>query len=339
MISWLAQKNIDWNNVSTILGECEKTNQYTNQGPIIPKLENFIRQKFQISDSKAVICTSNGTSALHAIHSALLKIKHNFIFCTQSFTFPSSAQGSLRTSIIIDIDEDGGCDLSQLPNTFDGLIVTNVHGNCTDLKKYVNYCKENNKFLLFDNAATGFTFYNGLNTCNYGNAATISFHHTKPFGFGEGGCIIIDKEYEHEVRISLNFGIDNLLKEKACYSEYASNYRMCDINAAFIYSYLQNNFDKIHKRHAEIYELVEKNLPENFTLFPNFSDCTPVCSSICVLAKEPYSIDALPFCVRKYYKPLINMKVSSDFYSRIICLPCNKDLTDKQILYMLSFLK
>ena len=54
----------------------------------------------------------------------------------------------------------------------------------------------NNKFLIFDNAATPFTYYKGKSCCNYGHGSTISFHHTKPLGFGEGGAIIVDKKYE-----------------------------------------------------------------------------------------------------------------------------------------------
>jgi dTDP-4-amino-4,6-dideoxygalactose transaminase len=49
----------------------------------------------------------------------------------------------------------------------------------------------------------------GTNSCNLGNASFISLHHTKPIGFGEGGLVIIDKEYEESVRIACNFGLVN----------------------------------------------------------------------------------------------------------------------------------
>ena len=336
MIKWLAHKVIDWKDIQNILSPCEKSNQFTNIGPVIPECENYIRQKFQIRDDKAVILTSNGTTAIHAIVGALQTRK----FYTQAFTFPSSVQGPLIHSTIADIDLEGGLNLDQIQlSSHNGIIVTNIHGNVTNISKYEDYCREHKQFLLFDNAATGMTFYKGQNSCNYGNASTVSFHHTKPFGFGEGGCIIIDREYEKAVRLMLNFGIDNTLGDRAMYSPHGSNYRMCDINAAFILSYLRNNMDRIVQRHKEIYELVEKNLPEHFELFPNFSDGTPVCSSICLLHKKgPYSLEKLTFCVRKYYKPLAPLPVSMDFYSRIVCLPCNVDLTDEDVLFMLSAL-
>ena len=46
----------------------KKTNQYTNGGPSVRKLEEFIRNKFEIQENKAVICCNNATSALYALY-------------------------------------------------------------------------------------------------------------------------------------------------------------------------------------------------------------------------------------------------------------------------------
>lgn len=350
MIKWLAQKNPNWQSIQSLLAECEQTNQYTNFGPIIEKLENFIREQFMIDDNKAVIVTSNGTTAIHALIGGL-NIYHNreLVFSTQSFTFPSSNQGPLKNCHISDInsslgDYGVGPDMTELQKNIDqidGLIVTNVHGNLVDIDRYINFVKQNNKLLIFDNAATGFSFYKGKNSCNYGTAATLSFHHTKPFGFGEGGCIIVDRAYEKKIRICLNFGIDNNLGYHAIYSNQASNYRMCDINAAFILAYLKDNFGRIIKRHKEIYEIFKARCPRGFTLFPNFSDDIPVCSSISLVSDDHKEIltDGWPFIARKYYKPLNPAcPNSSDLYKRIVCLPCNIDLNDDQVNSMIDFL-
>jgi dTDP-4-amino-4,6-dideoxygalactose transaminase len=352
-IKWLANKNINWDEVRVIMSECEQANQFTNIGPVIIRLENFIREKFLIDDNKSVIVTSNGTSAIHALVAGL-NMQHDkeLVFATQSYTFPSSRQGSLKNSLIVDIDNEGGLDLDMLVKLdliYDGIIVTNIHGNIVNINKYVDFCESNNKILIFDNAATGYTFYKRSrsenegsdkrsNSCNYGIGSIISFHHTKPFGFGEGGCIIVDRVYEKNIRLSLNFGLDNALGENSKYSIHASNYRMCDINASFILSYLKDNFDQIIHRHSEIYEIFKNNCPNGFKLFPNHSDSNPVCSSICLLADQPIKLDKIPFVVRKYYKPLdLNSKNSMDFYNRILCIPCNIDLTDEQIYYIINF--
>jgi dTDP-4-amino-4,6-dideoxygalactose transaminase len=344
-IQLVSMKKPNWAEIQQLISECEKTNQYTNIGPIIPKLEKFIRETFLIDDSRSVIVTSNGTTALHALTAGLnLYHQKDLKFVTQSFTFPSSKQGPLKDSHIVDIDQDGGLALDQLSDlSYDGLIVTNVHGNIANLDQYIDYCQNHKKILIFDNAATGYTFYKGRNSCLYGTASIISFHHTKPFGFGEGGCIIVDPIYEKLIRRSLNFGLDPTLGEKSQYSNQASNYRLCDINASFILSYLQDNFHKIVKRHREIYEIYKNNCPKGFQLFPNYSDSgvNPVCSTICLLKDEEFDLVAhpVPFMARKYYKPLDpTCPIASNFYKRIICVPCNLDITNDQIFSIISYL-
>ena len=148
---------------------------------------------------------------------------------------------NLSNAKIIDIDLDGGLNLEELDSSIDGIIVTNIFGNIVDIAKYEKWAKDNNKFLIFDNAATPFTFYKGKSCCNYGNGATISFHHTKPLGFGEGGAIIVDKKYEKNIRCLINFGIN--LTDNYWVKE-GNNYKMSDISAVYIIQYL-DNFDLI----------------------------------------------------------------------------------------------
>lgn len=343
-IEWLARKYPNWNQIQKIMSECEKTNKYTNGGPVGSMLEDFLREKLQIDDSKAIIVVNNGTTAIHAVVTGISLFhqkEHQYV--TQSYTFPSSNQGPLKNSIIVDIDENGGLDLEKIPVgvEFDGIIVTNILGNVCDIDTYVEYARTHNKILLFDNAATSHTFYKGQNSCMYGTASIISFHHTKPIGFGEGGCIIVDRMYEKHVRITLNFGIDNNLGEMATYSPSASNYKMSDIDATFILSYLIDNFNKIVSRHKEIYDMFKNSCPIGFKLFPNFSDGTPMCSTICLLAEKDFDNTQIPFLTRKYYKPLdkMNCPIAVNFYRRVVCIPCHTDLTNEVIDYMIQTIK
>ena len=141
-MNWVANKKIKYKNViqQTIENTCEKTNQYTNGGPIVKALEDLIHTKFQIEESKAVICCNNATSALYALTSGIQFISGVNQWATQSFTFPSSTQGMLKDAIIVDIDKDGGIDLEQIPENVTGIIVTNFFGNVVEIAKYVNWC-------------------------------------------------------------------------------------------------------------------------------------------------------------------------------------------------------
>jgi acetyltransferase EpsM len=120
-----------------------------------------------------------------------------------------------------------------------------------------------------------------------------------------------------------------MLGDAATYHELGSNYRMSDIGASFILSYLQHEMRNIIDHHRNIFSLFLGNTPKGFTMFPNYSDCIPVCSAICLLADYPIDVECLPFLAKKYYKPLRrdgSFPVADDFYARIICIPCNIDI-------------
>lgn len=153
-----------------------------------------------IEDDRVVILVNNGSTALHCIISAFeLSRQKKQRFATQSFTFPASVQGSCVGARIIDVDADGGLDVSLLdPSEVDGIIVTNCFGHLTDVSRYSEWAAQHDKLLVFDNAATSFSHYAGKrtssaslptarNALNFGHASIISFHHTKPIGFGEVG--------------------------------------------------------------------------------------------------------------------------------------------------------
>jgi dTDP-4-amino-4,6-dideoxygalactose transaminase len=334
-VDWVPKKNIDREKINNLLAPCLLTGRFTNYGPNVELLENLIRDKLQVKDSKAIVVVSNGSVALHILTSAIdYYHKNNSIWATQSFTFPASAQGTLANVKILDIDLDGGIDLSNIEQSVNGLIVTNIFGNVVDIDKYIDYCNKNNKFLIFDNAATAFTFYKDKNCVNYGDGCTISLHHTKPLGFGEGGAIIVDKKYEKIIRCFINFGI-NLTDNY--YIQEGNNSKMSEISAVYIIQYLENNFDTIIETHKNLYYYLKSCLETKYTnlkciLFPSFHNdiITPACFS---LLFENYS-DNIRVCLlehsifcKKYYHPLINTPNSTDIYNKILCIPCTKDMT------------
>jgi dTDP-4-amino-4,6-dideoxygalactose transaminase len=338
MIHWVPKKTINNGKVNSLLQLSIETNKFTNYGPNVKLLEEKTRELLKIDNTKAVICVSNGTVALWAAVAGFeIYNNKNLQFYTQSFTFPASAQGYLNSVKIIDIDEEGGLDLELVDkNKCDGIIVTNVFGNLVNISKYEKWCKENDKFLIFDNAATSYSFYNNKNSCNYGNASTISFHHTKPIGFGEGGAIIIDSKYEKYVRNIINFGIDNYSIEST-WDRRGANYKMSDIQAVYILQYM-DNFYNIIEHHDMLYkyfisEIEKYNL--NIKIFPNLSDSTPFISCLSIFMKNSNKIIEIllrnNIYSRKYYNPLTETPVSKKFYDTIICISCHIDMTKDDI--------
>lgn len=345
MISWIPTKKIDWHYVQELLTDSELSGKMTNGGPVVQRLEKFISKTLRIRDSKEVICVSNGTVALWATIAAIeLEQGKKLKWATQAFTFPSSAQGYLNPQII-DIDLEGGLDLNKVPNDIDGIIVTNVFGNTVNIAKYEKWAKDFGKYLVFDNAASPLSVYNtNTNINNAGTASTISFHHTKPFGFGEGGAIIIDNKYSQFVRRIINFGIDNA-NINSSWSQFGGNYKMSDIAAAFILQYIdKEQFEKTIDQNKKLYKYALSKLPDTIKAFPSY-DSSPFVSCLALLMDPFKSIYAQSllmenniFC-RKYYKPLQNLPVAMEFYNQIICVPLHSDMKESDIDLIFGLLK
>lgn len=339
-INWIPNKNINTILVNNLLEKCLETNQFTNYGPNVKLLEEIIMREFEIENDKEVIVVSNASIAIQCLASSIEKYENTKInWATQSFTFPPSAQGTLNESKILDIDLDGGLDLTEIDDSINGLIVTNIFGNIVDIDKYVNYCNLNNKFLIFDNAATPYTFYKNRNCLNYGVGSIISFHHTKPIGFGEGGAIIVDKKYSEIARKLTNFGIQ--LDKDNYFSRLGNNYKMSEISAVYIIQYIKDNFQYLKNKHIELYSYIKNKIQEipncNFYLFPSFHSDDKILSSCFTLLFKDYHdnirlklLENNIFC-RKYYEPLKNTNNALDIYNRILCITCNKDMDIKDI--------
>ena len=345
-LNWVPNKNINNILVNNLLKESLKNNQFTNYGPNVQLLENKIKEIYKINNNKSVIVVSNGSIAIQLL-AKTIEIYHNknINWTTQSFTFPPSLQMNLSNTDIIDIDLEGGIDLNEIKENQDGLIITNVFGNIVNIDKYLDYCKKNNKYLIFDNAATHYTFYKNKNCLNYGDGCIISFHHTKPFGFGEGGAIIVDKKYEETIRKLINFGI-NLYEDKY-YSSEGNNCKMSDISAVYILQYLEDHFDIIINKHQELYNYLENKIQDlNIKLFPSFHDKNKNCVSCFCLLFENYELSKKIenvllenniFC-RKYYHPLKETKNTLTIYNKILCIPCNIDMNIQDIDFILELI-
>jgi dTDP-4-amino-4,6-dideoxygalactose transaminase len=337
-------KDVSFDTIRQYLNKSFKNNHLTNWGPCVIDLENSLRDKLHILQNKSVICTSSGTTALHALIAGITKYyKQKLRFAVQAFTFPSSIQQILANSIVIDIDESGGLNLSHINVDYiDGIVVTNCFGNLVDIDKYKDWCDKNNKILIFDNASTPSSFWKGKNSINYGNGAIVSLHHTKPIGFGEGGFVVVDSIYEENVRecVDQGFGRPNKTPQ-AFYA--GSNYKMSDISAAFILSYLEQ-YHKIREAHVYLYQKMKKliNHIDGIKLFP-CSIPDPFCSHIALLVNngiEDNFFYRKGVAAKKYYRPLSsNSPISTRYYNDIICLPLHIELTEDDLLLYIDLIR
>tara|TARA_R110001592_G_scaffold62234_4_gene190229 strand:+ start:1342 stop:2346 length:1005 start_codon:yes stop_codon:yes gene_type:complete len=332
MIPFIPKKPFNVQIFESYLQESVKLNQFTNNGPVVQKLEQVAHKMLKISDNFAVIATSSGTTALHTLfHTHERKKKNVMNKAVQDFTFDSTAQGPLTGAHKVDLNENLNFDSrNHLMNEYsEVVIITNIFGHVQNFKEIKdNFYNFDSKIILFDNAATPYSFVDGVNSCCLCEGSAISLHHTKPIGFGEGGLIIIKKELEDEAREVINFG-----KVDGHFNERGGNYKMSDISAAAILQYWDSfDIDELSAEYRDNYFKLAYQLATKYNgqAMPNFSD------------EEGFFPANLPFVfptstseinfkqtvdAKKYYKPLTALPVSSELFERTVNFPCHLEYT------------
>lgn len=336
-VRWVPTKPIDFKRVEELLQDGISSGQMTNYGTTVKKLENFIREKLHIGDSRAVIATCNATISLDiAARSIDILTGRDNKWVTSSFTFPPTVQVKGGNSVkIVDIESgDFGLDL-EAPgvDNADGIFVTSIFGNCADICAYEEYAKSHGVHLVFDNAACFNTLYEGTSIHEYGECSILSLHQTKVGGIAEGSIMFTTRELEPIARRLINFGIDNASFDPK-WHEKGMNGKMGEPAAAFILSYLEPNFESICSHHRSMYEFFSssiKKFGDQVCLFPNFGG-TPVSPCLCIVFQKNTDrlVEIFKNCgiyTRKYYKPLDDSLNANQLYDNICCLPCHVEVT------------
>lgn len=318
-MTFILKKYLDIDLFQKYLITAQESNQFSNYGNAVKMLEERAREMLKIDDSKAVIATSSGSSAISGIIYAIdREAGYSSRVGTQAFTFPSNVQGAAAGAISVDFDVALNIDTANkfLIEYSDLVIVTNCFGHLQDIDYILEDLKEKN--VVFDNAASPYSFWKGTNSCNLGVASYVSLHHTKPIGFGEGGLIIIDKKYEKYARASINFG----LMDDEPINDRGGNFKMSEVSAAAILQWWdQFNIDDLQQKYLNNYynkryefghvegDLYPHRADEDDIFFPN---CFPF------IHQQP-TIAANDEFERKYYKPVTPQSVTDALYDRIVC--------------------
>lgn len=285
----------------------------------------------EIEESKAIIATNSGTSALHALLWAIFREKgKNLRVGTQDFTFASNSLGPAQGPIVCDMTPEMQIDLNDqyIVNNAEVVIVTNCFGHLQNMDEILEKTEEQGKILILDNATVPYTFFNGRNSLNYGTASYLSLHTTKLIGFGEGGLVIIDKEYEEAVRRACNYG-----KVGEKFNERSSNYKMSEISAAGILQYWdQFDFQKMRELVVNNYYEMRYSLrDEDGVFWPNHGDedddkfFPAWCPFIYDDPTKSQHNELNGISSKKYYMPLRGFNISTQIYDRIMCYSVAKD--------------
>jgi dTDP-4-amino-4,6-dideoxygalactose transaminase len=333
------------------LKEIWKTGWLTNNGPMVLKLEERLKQYLNIKNFN--YC-NNGTVALQIALKAL-DISKEVI--TTPFSYVATTNVILWENckpVFVDINTtDFNIDTKQIESKItektEAILATHVFGNPCNIYEIETIAKKYNLKVIYDAAHAFGVNYNDESLLSYGDISTCSFHATKIFHTGEGGAIICnDNETQKKVYLMRQFG--------HIWDEYFSigiNGKASELHAAMGLCVL-DDFEHILKRrkwvtmyYNERLNFSKLQVPSplpgtkyNYAYYPIvFSDEKTLLRVCDALLKE----NIFP---RRYFYPSLNnlrylaehcaCPVSESISSRILCLPLYTYLVGEELNKIIS---
>lgn len=324
-VRYVEEKTPDWERVREILQLSAQANHWTNFGPVSRALEQSLADALELHPDRSVVMCSSATAAIHAlagVHAARQGRKLRWI--SSAYTFFSVRSGALADSVgFVDCDEQAMLDLRKVDgipaDAWDGLIVTNIFGLAPDAQRYVEYCRARQKALIVDSAQA-------LLGVTRGDAdapmEAISFHHTKPWGVGEGGCALVRREDESLVRAAINFGVS----APEAIRPYCGNGKISDIACAAILDRWER-MTTWASLYAEQRRRIAALGADSGLVELRRATSGAVTQSVPFIMPGPLAMDKLggySFDMRKYYRPLASgFPRAEEIFSRMLNVPCH----------------
>lgn len=322
-VAFVEDKACDSGRIDEFLMPARTANQWSNYGPAWSLLRDAYHRYLRLPASRALIPCANGGMALEALAAVhACKLGRPLRWAVSAFGFTNTARGAFAGAHIVDTDDQGVISLTALSaladDSYDGFVVTNPYGLVRDFSACTEFAKRHGKVMLLDNAS-------GLGgTVLEHDYQSFSLHHTKAFGFGEGGLAAVPAE-EAELALSL-LGYGEL--DPALAGFWVGNGKLSELACA---GHLQRlecapEWMPLYKMQS----LRVQNLAARAGLQPLLPSLGPVVStSLPLLAPHPVHATELEnpfFVVGKFYRPLAPRPTTTAIYSRLLNLPCHPDM-------------
>lgn len=224
-------------------------NKICGDGPFTKKCNEFFETKFNIK--KALLTTS----CTHALEMAaiLCDIKEGDEIIMPSFTFVSTADAFVMRGakiVFVDIRPDTmNIDerLIEAAITKNTKAIVPVHyaGVSCEMDTINSIAKKYNLFVIEDAAQGVMSTYKGKALGTLGDFGCYSFHETKNYSMGEGGCICIENDkYIERAEIIREKGTDRSKffrgqVDKYTWVDIGSSYLPSELNAAYLLAQLE----------------------------------------------------------------------------------------------------
>jgi dTDP-4-amino-4,6-dideoxygalactose transaminase len=341
-VAFIENKRPNFEELAGILRLSDQSGWWTNFGPVSSLLEKALEQHLNLPSSRAVVMCSSGTAALLALTG--LKEYHagrRLRWVISAFSFRASCLGPLATATVLDCNGVGTLDVEALASldrdSWDGVVVTNVFGLRSDLRNYIEFCRDERKELIIDNAC----LLNGFSRADPHWCADeiLSFHQTKPWGMGEGGCAVLSREDAQVFRSLINGG--HGLCPQA--HRWATNSKISDFSSALILQRLlgYQEWSYAYQEQARRILSIAMDVGLRPLAAMDLSTLTP--PHLPMVAQTTLAGADLvnkSFVMEKYYRPLsAACPTAAAIYASIVNIPCHPGmalLADEEIRYALA---
>ncbi|MEO6721258.1 MAG: DegT/DnrJ/EryC1/StrS family aminotransferase [Ferruginibacter sp.] len=318
----------------------------TNSGDLAQELERKLKDYLAVEN---LLFTCNGTIVLQ-MALKVLNITKEVI--TTPFSYVATTNVILWegcTPVFVDIDPLSLCiDAAKIEAAItadtEAILATHVYGIPCDIEAIDAIAKKYNLKVIYDAAHAFGCTYKDKSLLSYGDISTCSFHATKVFHTGEGGCIIAnDAEISGQLYLQRGFG--HIGDDYFCVG---INAKSSEMHAAMGLCVLPK-VQEIIKGREIIFNLYssllnlekiqlpvfDRNLQYNYAYYPVVFQAGEVLEKVrAQLLKQGIS-------TRRYFYPSLNQlpfidkmqscPVSEDVSKRVLSLPLFADLPEADV--------
>lgn len=331
---------------SKILSTSWNRKWITNRGSLVLELEKKLKTFLNVPN---LTLTTNGTLPLQIAIKAL-DLKGEII--TTPFSYIASSSCIFWencTPVYVDIHPDYlTIDETKIEDKItentSAILATHVFGNPCHVEEIERIAKKHGLKVIYDAAHCFGVKYKGESIFNYGDVSTCSFHATKIFHTGEGGCMITKNEELHEkLFYHHNFGHNG----PEDFFGLGINAKISELQAAMglaVFSHLDEIFIN-RKKAVESYDKLldfskiskikmRKNTEWNYHYYP------VIFNSEQDLLRVKEVLNENQIFPRRYFYPSLNtvrylkgekMPISESISQRILCLPLYAELSAQAI--------
>ena len=308
----------------------------TNRGQLLLELEDKVKKHLNASN---IIIMNNGTIPLQI---ALKILGNQGEIITTPFSYVATSAAIVWENcnpVFVDIHPeyltiDESKIEAAITKKTTAILATHVFGNPCNIEVIDALAKKYNLKVIYDAAHSFGVTYKGKSVFEYGDVSTCSFHATKLFHTGEGGAIFCkNEELNQKLFYSHNFGHNGPLN----FHGLGINGKISELQAAMGLSILPYIDEIIDNRKLSV-DFYNNNLDFKFNrtfklreeTFWNNSYYPVIFETETSLLNVQNALNEAGIFPRRYFYPSLNqinyinsveMPISEDIASRILCLP------------------